>query len=122
MNQISVTVRPEYLADQSDAEQGHYAFAYHITIENTGDIPAQLISRHWVITDGNGDKKEVQGPGVVGKQPVITPGEAFTYTSGVVFHTEVGTMEGSYQMIDDDGHSFDAIISPFLLSAPGAIH
>jgi len=122
MNQIVVHVTVEYLPPQSDPEQGKHAFAYHIAIENRGDQAAQLLSRHWLITDGNARVREVRGPGVVGETPRIEPGETYRYSSGAVLDTEVGTMEGSYQMIGDDGEAFDAIIPPFLLAAPGAIH
>lgn len=122
MNHIVVQVTTEYLPRQSEPEKGQYAFTYHIRIENHGDEAARLLSRHWIITDGNSRIKEVRGPGVVGQTPRIEPGEHHHYSSGVVLDTEVGTMEGSYQMISDSGETFDAIITPFLLAVPGAVH
>ena len=119
---IEVSAKAEYVASQSRPEDEHYVFAYHITIRNTGSAPAQLISRHWVITDGNGDVREVRGEGVVGEQPVVSPGEGYEYTSGAVLETSVGTMQGSYQMLAEDGEHFDAIIAPFRLAVPGALH
>ncbi|TNE76632.1 MAG: Co2+/Mg2+ efflux protein ApaG [Gammaproteobacteria bacterium] len=122
MNQVVVFVTSEYLPNQSDPAQGRYAFAYHIRLENRGDQAARLLSRHWVITDGNAKVKEVSGPGVVGETPRIEPGNHYQYSSSAVLDTEVGTMEGSYQMISDSGENFDALIPPFLLAVPGAIH
>ena len=122
MNRIVVEVTPEYLPGQSEPDNNKFTFAYHIAIRNLGDTPAQLISRHWVITDGNAKIKEVQGPGVVGEKPLIAPGQSFRYSSGVVLDTEVGTMEGSYQMVSDQGETFDAKIPAFLLSVPGRVH
>ena len=122
MNRIVVEVTPEYLPGQSEPDNNKFTFAYHIAIRNLGDTPAQLISRHWVITDGNAKVKEVQGPGVVGEKPLIAPGQSFRYSSGVVLDTEVGTMEGSYQMVSDQGETFDAKIPAFLLSVPGRVH
>lgn len=119
---IEVTAKVQYLANQSQPGNNRFAFAYHITIANHGSEPAQLISRHWIITDANEARQEVQGIGVVGEQPTILPGDAYRYTSGVVLDTEVGTMEGSYQMRDNDGEMFDAPIRPFLLAAPGVLH
>ena len=115
MSEVVVTVTPEYLRAQSNPDKGQYSFAYHIRIENHGDQAAQLISRHWIITDGNAHVKEVQGAGVVGEQPMIAPGQSHQYS-------RVGTMEGSYQMVDDSGEEFDVPIPTFLLSVPGAIH
>jgi ApaG protein len=122
MTHIVVVVTPGYLPEQSDPANSSYAFAYHVSIENQGDEVAQLISRHWLITDGNAHTKEVQGPGVVGEQPVIAPGQAHRYTSGVTLDTTVGTMEGSYQMALDSGETFDVPIPAFLLSVPGSVH
>lgn len=122
MNRIVVEVTPEYLPGQSEPDNNKFTFAYHIAIRNLGDTTAQLISRHWVITDGNAKVKEVQGPGVVGEKPLIAPGQSFRYSSGVVLDTEVGTMEGSYQMVSDHGETFDAQIPAFLLSVPGTVH
>ena len=120
--QISVSPRAFYIAEQSDADAGRYAFAYTITITNTGAVPAQLISRHWIITDANNLVQEVKGQGVVGAQPKLKPGESFEYTSGSMLATPVGTMRGSYQMIADDGTRFDAPIPEFTLSAPRVLH
>lgn len=120
--QIVVSVRSEYLAEQSQPEQQRYAFAYHIRIHNQGELPAQLLSRHWLITDGNGDVQEVRGAGVVGQQPLLAPGEHFDYSSGTLLTTAVGIMQGSYQMRASDGHTFDAPIAPFRLAVPGALH
>jgi ApaG protein len=120
--QISVSPRAMYIAEQSNADAGRYAFAYTITITNTGEIPAQLISRHWIITDANNLVQEVKGEGVVGAQPKLKPGQSFEYTSGSMLATPVGTMRGSYQMIADDGTCFDATIPEFTLSAPRVLH
>lgn len=119
---IAVTVTTRYLPEQSDPEQNRYAFAYRITIENRGQVAAQLLSRHWIITDGDGKVQEVRGSGVVGEQPMIAPGQSHTYTSGTLLATRVGSMQGSYQMLAEDGHSFEADISPFRLAVPGALH
>jgi len=119
---IKVDVIAEYLSRQSRPDQGQYAFAYHITIQNQSDIPAKLLSRHWVITDGNESQQEVRGMGVIGEQPVIAAGESYQYSSGVVLDTPIGTMHGSYKMVDDYGHEFDAPIKPFLLSTPHAVN
>ena len=120
--QIEVTASAEYVAGQSRPEDDHYVFAYHITVRNTGTVAAQLIARHWVITDGNGKMQEVHGQGVVGEQPVLGPGQAFRYTSGCVLATPVGTMQGSYRMRADDGHEFEAEIPAFMLAVPKALH
>lgn len=120
--QITVSPRAQYVAEQSDAEAGRFAFAYTITITNTGEVPAQLISRHWIITDANNQVQEVKGQGVVGAQPRLRPGESFEYTSGSMLTTPVGTMRGSYQMIAEDGTRFDAPIPEFTLSAPRVLH
>jgi ApaG protein len=117
---ISVSPRAFYIAEQSNADAGRYAFAYTITI--TGAMPAQLISRHWIITDANNLVQEVKGQGVVGAQPKLKPGESFEYTSGSMLATPVGTMRGSYQMVADDGTRFDAPIPEFTLSAPRVLH
>lgn len=119
---IQVRVVSEYLPEQSAPDHHKFAFAYHVTIENTGTEAAQLISRHWIITDSNGKRQEVRGLGVIGLQPVIEPGQAHRYTSGSVLDTEVGTMEGSYHMITTSGLAFDAPIPAFLLAIPGAVH
>lgn len=120
--QIEVTASAEFVAGQSRPEDDHYVFAYHITVRNTGTVAAQLIARHWVITDGNGKMQEVHGQGVVGEQPVLGPGQAFRYTSGCVLATPVGTMQGSYRMRADDGHEFEAEIPAFMLAVPKALH
>jgi ApaG protein len=120
--EISVSTRTQYLADQSDEEAGRYVFAYTITIRNTGSVAAQLISRHWVITDADSQVQEVRGLGVVGEQPLIKPGEAYEYTSGTAIATQVGTMRGAYQMVAEDGTRFDAAIPEFTLSVPRVLH
>jgi ApaG protein len=119
---IEVTVEPHYLPAQSEPEQNHYAFAYRVTIENKGQLAAQLLSRHWLITDGDGNVQEVRGAGVIGEQPLLAPGERHVYTSGTLMTSSVGTMQGSYRMLAEDGHSFDAVIAPFRLAVPGALH
>ncbi|MGK2915850.1 MAG: Co2+/Mg2+ efflux protein ApaG [Porticoccaceae bacterium] len=119
---IQVVVVSEYLPAQSAPDRQKFAFAYHVTIENNGTESAQLISRHWIITDSNGKRQEVRGLGVIGLQPMIQPGQAHRYTSGSVLDTEVGTMEGSYHMITPSGLAFDAPIPVFLLAVPGAVH
>jgi ApaG protein len=120
--QVDVSVVTRYLADQSQPEHDRFAFAYTITVQNNGEIPARLISRHWVITDGDGHKEEVRGAGVVGQQPLIDVGKSHTYRSGTVMTTRVGTMQGTYEMVADDGKHFDAVIKPFRLAVPGALH
>ena len=116
---IRITVQALYIPQQSAPESRRYMFAYTVVIANEGDAPAQLRTRHWVITDGNGRVEEVKGPGVVGKTPRLSPGESFRYTSGCILETPVGTMHGTYQMYrDDDDTGFDAVIAPFTLAAP----
>ncbi len=119
---ISVTARTTFIPDQSDLESGRYVFAYTITITNTGSVPAQLVSRHWIITDSNNQVQEVRGLGVVGEQPTLRPNESFQYTSGTAIATPVGTMRGSYQMVAQDGVQFDAPIPEFTLSMPRVLH
>jgi ApaG protein len=119
---ISVKTRTVYIADQSDPASDRYVFAYTITITNTGSVAAQLISRHWIITDANDKVQEVRGKGVVGEQPHLRPGESFEYTSGSAIATPVGTMRGSYQMVADDGTKFDVPIPEFTLSMPRVLH
>ncbi|MCM2365006.1 Co2+/Mg2+ efflux protein ApaG [Pseudomonas sp. SR18] len=120
--QIDVSVVTRFLADQSQPEHNRFAFAYTITVKNNGLVPAKLLSRHWVITDGDGQVEEVSGAGVVGQQPLIDIGASHTYSSGTVMTSKVGTMQGSYQMKATDGQLFDAIIKPFRLAVPGALH
>ena len=119
---ISVKTRTLYIADQSDPANDRYVFAYTITITNTGSAAAQLVSRHWIITDANDKVQEVRGKGVVGEQPHLRPGESFEYTSGSAIATPVGTMRGSYQMVADDGEKFDVAIPEFTLSMPRVLH
>ncbi|WP_079204472.1 MULTISPECIES: Co2+/Mg2+ efflux protein ApaG [Pseudomonas] len=120
--QVDVKVVTRYLPEQSQPEQNRFAFAYNVTIANQGQLPATLLSRHWVITDGDGGVQEVRGAGVVGQQPLIAVGESHTYSSGTVMATRVGTMQGSYQMLAEDGKQFDALIAPFRLAVPGSLH
>ena len=120
--EIAVSAATVYLADQSDEAAGRYVFAYTITIHNTGSVAAQLISRHWIITDSQGMVQEVRGLGVVGSQPLLQPGERYEYTSGASIATPVGTMRGSYQMVAEDGHAFEAEIPVFTLSVPRVLH
>jgi ApaG protein len=115
---IRVTVQSLYLADQSSPRDDRYVFAYTIAIANEGSAPAQLRTRHWVITDGLGGVEEVRGDGVVGEQPRLAPGQAFQYTSGCVLKTPIGSMQGTYRMVRDDGTAFDAEIAPFTLATP----
>jgi ApaG protein len=119
-----VTVEPKaaFLAEQSDPAKNQYVFTYTITITNTGDVAAQLVSRHWIITDADHKVQEVKGLGVVGQQPLLKPGESFEYTSGASIPTAVGTMQGSYQMMAADGRAFDAPIPLFTLSVPRTLH
>jgi ApaG protein len=119
---ITVTTRTTYVPEQSDTERGRYVFAYTITLKNTGTAAAQLISRHWIITDAEHQVQEVKGAGVVGQQPLLQPGESFEYTSGTSLQTAVGTMHGTYQMVAADGHAFDADIPIFTLSVPRTLH
>lgn len=120
--QIDVLPVPRYLAEQSDPEVGRYVFAYTITLHNRGERAATLISRHWIITDGNQQVQEVRGLGVVGEQPRLEPGESYRYTSGSAFETPLGTMRGSYQMLGDDGERFEVEIPEFVLALPGKLH
>jgi len=119
---ISIDVATDYVDDQSDPAIGRYVFAYTITISNQGEVPAKLMSRHWVITDGNGKVQEVNGDGVVGEQPHLNPGEEFRYSSGAVLETPVGAMQGRYRMQADNGTDFDAPIPAFTLAVPGLLH
>ena len=119
---LEIQIATQFLDEESVPEQDRYVFAYTIRIRNLGRLPAQLLARHWIITDGNGRTEEVHGDGVVGEQPRLEPGEQFTYTSGATLPTAVGTMEGSYDMVGDDGTRFDAPIPPFTLAAPRTLH
>lgn len=120
--EFTMQVEPAYIDEQSDPAQERYVFSYTITITNTGSVAAQLISRHWVITDASGQVQEVRGLGVVGEQPLLQPGEQFRYTSGAVIATPVGTMRGSYHMTAEDGMQFDCPIPEFILSIPRVLH
>ena len=122
MHNIQVDVETRYIEEQSNPDQNYYVFAYTITIQNKGNQAAQLLTRHWVITDSNQKVQEVRGDGVVGEQPHLKPGEQFVYTSGTMLETSVGTMRGSYQMLADDGSRFDAEIDEFVLSTPRVLH
>lgn len=119
---IRVTVESGYLEERSSPHEGQYAFAYTVRISNEGASSAQLRSRHWIITDGDGKVEEVQGPGVVGAQPHLRPGQAFEYTSWCMLRTPHGSMQGTYQMERDDGSRFDADIAPFLLALPYSLN
>lgn len=121
-HEISVSAHVKFVPDQSDAERSRYVFAYTIRITNTGTVTARLLTRHWIITDANGEVQEVKGDGVVGEQPLLKPRQSFEYTSGTAIATAVGTMRGSYQMIADDGVHFDAPIPEFTLSVPRVLH
>lgn len=119
---IDIGVETHYIEEQSIPEQDRYVFAYTITISNTGELPAKLLRRHWIITDSDGNVQEVRGEGVVGEQPDIAPGDLYRYTSGTILETPVGTMQGSYLMRGDDGQEFDAEIPPFTLAIPHILH
>lgn len=119
---IRVSVQTEFLPEQSDVQSQRWVYAYHVTIRNEGDLAARLLTRHWIITDGDERTQEVHGEGVVGEQPNIGPGESFEYTSGTVLETSVGSMRGSYQMLAEDGTCFDASIPAFTLAPPHALH
>jgi ApaG protein len=119
---FKVNVQTAYLPDQSNPEDHKYAFAYTVTIANVGNIAAQLISRHWIITDANNYVQEVKGLGVVGAQPLLAPGQQFDYTSGTLLVTPVGAMRGSYKIVAEDGTFFDAVIEPFTLAVPKVLN
>lgn len=119
---VRIVVNPRFVPEQSDPAGGQYLFAYHITIRNEGGTTVQLLSRHWIITNGEGRVEEVRGPGVVGFQPTLKPGEEFQYTSGCPLDTPVGTMHGSYQMVTEAGDNFEARIAPFRLAVPGVLN
>ncbi len=121
-HRIVVAVATSYVEEQSDPREKRFVFAYTITIKNEGEVPAKLLTRHWIITDANGKVQEVHGEGVVGEQPHLKPGQGFRYSSGAVLETPVGAMQGSYQMVADDGSRFDAPIAPFTLAMPGVVH
>lgn len=120
--ECTVKVEVSFIAEQSDVEHNRYAFAYHITIINTGNVAAQLVSRHWIVTEANGEQQEIKGLGVVGAQPLIKPAEHYQYTSGTVINTPMGEMRGIYQMVAEDGMQFEAVIPTFLLSMPRVLH
>ena len=119
---ISVMAKTQYISEQSAPDSDRYVFAYTITVTNKGELPAKLLSRHWLITDANCKVQEVRGEGVVGEQPHIMPGESYQYTSAAVLETPVGCMQGTYQMLADDGVEFDALIPVFNLSTPNTLH
>lgn len=119
---VRVLVQAEYAENQSRPAQNQWFFLYTVTISNEGAEPVQLLTRHWMITDGTGHVEEVRGPGVVGKQPKLQPGESFEYTSGCPLTTAFGVMEGTYQMVSESGEHFDAKIAPFTLSGPYTVH
>jgi ApaG protein len=119
---IRVDVDTSYLEDQSDPKEQRYVFAYTITIRNEGSVPARLLTRHWIITDSNGKVQEVRGEGVVGEQPYLKPGQKFRYSSGTVLETPVGAMQGSYQMVADNGEQFNAPVAAFRLAMPGLLN
>lgn len=121
-NKILVEAKPRFVEAQSSPDENRYVFAYTITITNAGEVPARLLTRHWLITDANGKVQEVSGDGVVGEQPYIRPGETYSYTSGAMIATPVGTMQGNYTMHSDDGDDFNAYIPRFTLSIPRTLH
>lgn len=120
--EIHISVTTQYMPEQSDPGSERYFFAYHIKVTNSGSVAAQLVSRHWIITDATGKVEEVRGLGVVGHQPMLQPGESFDYTSGCPLATPVGTMQGSYQMVAEDSTRFEAPISEFVLAMPRTLH
>jgi ApaG protein len=121
-NRIRVDVTTSYVEDQSSPGESRFVFSYTITIRNEGSQPARLLARHWLITDANGKVQEVLGEGVVGEQPHLQPGQGFRYSSGAILETPVGSMQGRYRMVADDGEQFDAPIAPFRLAVPGVLH
>ena len=122
MQKIHVVAVSRYLQSQSTPERNRFVFAYTIHMENRGNIAARLLARHWIITDSDGNVEEVRGPGVVGEHPYLQPGDSFQYTSGTALQTPVGSMMGSYQMCDENGELFDAVIPVFTLSAQVVFH
>ncbi len=119
---IRVDVATSYVEEQSSPGEGRFVFSYTITIRNEGTAPAKLLTRHWIITDANGRVQEVAGEGVVGEQPYLLPGQGFRYSSGAILETPVGTMQGKYHMVSDEGEHFEAPIAPFRLAMPGLLH
>ncbi len=119
---IRIRVTSYYDSERSSPQEDYYFFAYQVRIENVGTETAQLLSREWIITNANGEVQKVQGPGVVGEQPVLPPGDSFEYTSFCPLNTAVGSMQGSYRMVSDHGESFDAEIAPFSLAVPNAVN
>ena len=120
--EFTVSVKTQYLAEQSEPDRGNYVFAYTVTIKNTGQVAAQLISRHWMIIDGNNHVEEVRDLGVVGHQPLLQPGEQFEYTSSTALATPQGSMKGAYFCVAEDGEQFEAEIPEFILSLPRTLH
>jgi ApaG protein len=120
--ECTVSVTAVFMPEQSNVEENQYAFAYHVKIENTGNVAAQLISRHWIISQGDGEIQEVKGLGVIGEQPFLKPADQYEYTSGTVITTPVGEMQGTYQMLAEDGVKFEATIYPFVLAMPRVLH
>lgn len=118
---IDVHIATDFLTDESEPEESRYVFTYTVTLHNAGTVGARLLTRHWIITDADGEVREVHGEGVVGETPYLRPGSDFRYTSGAILATPVGTMEGSYQWLADDGVAFDAPIPPFRLAVPGLL-
>lgn len=121
-HEMSVTVVTKYILEQSDPEHDNFVFAYTITIKNTGTVSAQVISRHWLITDAKNQTEEVKGLGVVGHQPFLPPGQSFEYTSGSALKTPQGSMKGEYFCVAEDGHRFEVEIPEFVLSLPRTLH
>ncbi|OAI17266.1 Co2+/Mg2+ efflux protein ApaG [Methylomonas lenta] len=121
-NKVLVVAKPQYIEAQSSPEQNRFVFAYTITITNVGSVPARLLTRHWLITDGNGKVQEVNGEGVVGEHPHLNPGDSFRYTSAAMIETQVGVMQGKYKMLSDTGENFNALIPKFTLSIPRTLH
>jgi ApaG protein len=119
---VKVSVSPEYLSEQSEPDAAQYLFAYHITVTNVGTVAVQLVSRRWLITDANEQVEEVMGEGVVGKQPWVSPGDSFEYSSFCILDTSAGTMQGSYQMLAEDGTTFETDIPEFMLAVPGVLN
>ena len=120
--QIDIDVKTAFIPNQSEVDKQRYVFSYTVTIHNKGDEPARLLNRHWLITDANGKIQEVRGAGVVGEQPYLKPGESYQYTSGTILDTPVGSMQGEYEMTNDDGTRFLAPIEPFSLALPRSLH